>query len=309
MLKKENLNIDDSSLELIGRSDQSTVFRMSDGRIVKILSILSLEFYRRLNIDLYKKLDASYVMEGIDGIYLPQSAITIKDTNICVGYTMEYNNGVSFNDFDLNDTLEDKANLSKYLDIHRKINELVKKCNEVGVIFPDLLTCDNIYIDKDKNISMIDIDGAQILNYNALAMSTALGDNYKYFKLKKYCPNNDGLLTSEIDKKSLMCLFFLDVLNCDLTKIGMLNPISGKIITLNEIFSMYSIDNCKIQRIISDNINDYSTGSYLSDFYNLIEKNYKMFAVSVDEYCKHLGIDVPEDKKNTYFKRFVKKIN
>ena len=42
------------------------------------------------------------------------------------------------------------------------------------------------------------------------------------------------------------------------------------------------------------------------DFYDLIEKNYTLLAASVDDYCKRLGINIPEEKRNTYFKRFVK---
>lgn len=310
MLKKENIKISDSSLQLISQSDSSMIFKISDGRIAKFISPLSTLLYSTFGIDFYKKLDAMQVMQGIDGICLPESAIVTEQG--CIGYTMQSVSGRTFNERDDELTYKDRADLHKYIELHKKINELVKKCNEVGVVFPDLLTCDNFIIGEDESVSMIDIDGAQVLDYPALAMSTSLGREDQYIGSKKYMRDlKKCLWTSELDKKSLLYLFFLDVLNGDLNKIGEYDPVNRRKITLDGILRMYGLDDIKIQKMIRNILSEYVNGQYLDEFYKIIEKKYDLQAIPMNRIILDKGkvsdFLSPEEMNRMCIKKLIRK--
>lgn len=292
MIKKEKINILDSSIKPLGKGKNGIVVRLSDGRVAKILNPFSLKCYNIFNSSLEEKLERCQEVKDIKELVLPETAIVSE--NRVIGYTMEYNEGITFNQFDDEKTDEDHKNLHKELEIQRKINNLVKKCNERGIVFPDLLSCDNTMVDKNGNISLLDIDGMQILDTPALTISTSLGDDGKYGELKKYSLNPEkNLYTSELDKKSLTYLLFLAVFNCNLNKVGY--PMRGRCITLNDMFEIVGLDYEKARRIVSDNISDTRTGQYLDNLYNILEKRYELHSELLSEEVKKEYMRINKD--------------
>ena len=285
MIKKEKINILDNSIEPLGAGKNGVVVRLSDGRVAKFLNPFSIRCYKIFNSSLEEKLERCQEVKDIKELVLPETAIVMDGTTI--GYTMEYNEGITFNKYYDQKTEEDHNNLHKELEMQRKINDIVKKCNERGLVFPDLLTCDNIMIDKNGNVSLLDIDGMQVLDTPALTISTTLGEDDRYGKLKKYSLNPEkNLYTSELDKKSLTYLLFLAVFNCNLEKIGSPTGRKNELVTLDYMFKYVGLDYEKAKRIVSDNISDTVKGQYLDNLYNILENRYDLKAEQLSEEVK-----------------------
>lgn len=253
MLKQEYINENDETLELIKEKTSGKIYKLNDGRVAKILSYAALFCYDTLGVDIYKKLCDSSILEELN-ISLPVSAI--MSNSVCVGYTMDKRDYKNIKD------LENKS-LEERIKIHRQINDIVRKSNKLGVIFTDLLSGDNILVDENKNIIIDEIDNAQILNHSSISVSKKLGDQKRIIELPKYYDEKTMLFTSELDKKSLMYLFFKDVLNFDMDE----NSLS---------IIEQDINNKKLKKIIESNISDNIMGTYLDEFYNIIEKKYEL---------------------------------
>ena len=306
MLTREYIKETDSSLTKMARTDASRVYRLTDGRVAKYLTKEALYIYALCGSSLQNKLEASSVLSDVKEIVLPTSLIETDDG--IVGYTMPFIEGKTFNEKTDSLTLEEKKDLPRYLTIHRKLNELVKKCNERGVVLPDLLTCDNIMFKENGDITLIDVDGLQIGTNSAPALSTSLGDPRYYQNNKKYCKDPRTLLwTEELDKKSLMYLFFLDILNCDLSKVGAYNPKTRQKITLDSFFNQYGMDSVKMQRIVKTIIDDQQKGEYLDRFYDLAEKRYNLDAIPADMLFRAFGIPQSEEKKGLCIKKLIRR--
>lgn len=280
-------------LNIIGKlsdSQTSQIFKLDNDSILKIYKPLLMMIYKMMGISLEYKIMQAKPIKNIPEIIVPE--IGVYDENNCfVGSIMKSAKGIDYNTYDDNLSILERCNLKKYADIHTKLESIVKRGNEKKIVFPDLCTCDNIYIDSLGNIQLIDYDGLQIGEFKVPSMSTSLGDSDQYL-IPKYCKN--GLFTPNLDKKSLIILYFILTFNVDLNKIGTINPINGKQVTLEDIFDVINLqDNDvkhKVWKCFQSNVENDFLGS---DVYRI-----------ADEYDMQLR---PSPIAGCYFKRLQKK--
>lgn len=268
-------------LKVVGevkRCEYSQVLRLVDGRIAKIISPFVLMLYMRAGASLERKIMEADSIVGLDELYRPTSALYSNGT--ITGYTMLENKGINYNRYDELRTLRDRTDLYKYASIHSQLESIVKRGHHQRnkIVFPDLATCDNIYLDKNDNVSLIDYDGLQVGSNISLSYSTNLGDDSNYYN-SKYRRGN--LFTEEIDKTSLMMLFFLDVFNVNLKVIGTRNPVDGKIITLKDFFDIMEFRDERIIKKVEKVLSSTEDGEYLEDDLFRLADQYRLEAYPV----------------------------
>ena len=174
-----------------------------------------------------------------------------------------------------------------YADEHMKLESIVKRGNDAGIVFPDLCTCDNIFIDSSGNMNFIDYDGLQVGNHITPILSTSLGRQEQYLCSKYY---KNGLFTPELDKKSLIILYFLTAFNINLGKVGMINPANNDEVTLDFVFESIGLDDYDIQDKVWKCLQSKYKNEFLGDDVYHIADYYDMIAVPIGngKYVKRL---------------------
>lgn len=259
----------------------SEIYLLSDGRIFKFFNPNLIEFFKKINCDIEKKVVDSFGLKINSKIKRPLEVIYL-DGKFC-GYIMDRARGISFNEFDSRASLNDRGNLERYALIHSNLEQIVK--GESKIVFPDLLTCDNIYIDENLGIELIDYDGFQVGNNPTVAISTSLGDQDKLMTMPKYYNPKTRLFTKELDIKSLVHLYFLDVFNIDLNKVGQVSPFTGEKVTFDEIFELINLDDYDVMNKVWKVFQDGYKNEYLGEDVFDIANTYKM-EVRENPLCK-----------------------
>lgn len=271
--------------KIINHNNKSIIYLLENGTVLKLYNTKLLEMLKRVGIDHEKKILDAKEITKVPEIITPKKAVYENKTFI--GYTMPRVLGEDFNTHDDNLSISERENLLYYIRQHLQLEDIVKRANQEEIIFPDLCTCDNILINGNK-ISFIDYDGLQIKNHRVDAISTSLGEPSQYFKNRKYTTAN-GLFTKELDKKSLIILFFLSAFNINLNKIG--TNAMGHIITLDDIFNIIGLEDYDIMNKVWKIFNDKETNEFLGDdLYHLYEEyQLKVIAqVANNQYIKKL---------------------
>lgn len=284
MIKEQTRDLNKVAKVYDGES--STIYRLDDGRLYKEAKPMLLDICLRTGVDYEGKL-LSTNAATIGEIVNP---ITVAYTGRrCTGFTMSEEFGPTLNTYDDYFTLQQRSDLVAYADLFSKIESVVKKANRVGVIMPDLCTCDNIIIREDGTLRFIDFDGMQFgKNDKSIAFSTSLKHMNQYIMARKF---TDGpfRFTKELDITSLTILMFLVVFNIDLNKVGMINPFTGKRITLEEMFEQLGIEDDELMRKVKANLSLTERGAYMGEDLVRISQNYEMATVEVPRYIKSDG--------------------
>ena len=281
-LSKKNLN-------LIARGQISNIYQLPDGRIFKYFNVQMLQFWKSVNFDIEAKvLDASNVKTPA-AIIKPE--VAVYDKNNFVGYIMQKARGVDYNVYDQSLSLGDRSNLYKYAMIHSKLEEIVKSTPDI--VYPDLCTCDNIYI-CDNEIQLIDYDGFQVGNHSSLCISTSLGSLEQHLNSSKYFTVNH-LFTKELDKKSLIILYFLDAFNVNLNQLGAVEPMSGRVVTLDDIFEIIGLEDYDVMNKVWKIFYGKKENEYLGEDVFRIAEDYQLVVAPL------------QVQKGGYLKKLVKK--
>jgi len=259
--------------KLITKNQMSAVYQLPNGQIAKIFNHNYLIMMMMLNIDLEKKVQIANEIKADKGVLRPNDMICLDNYQF-VGYTMNKANGINFNQAEEKQTIEDRSDLYKYAKLHSNIEKVVK--NSPDIVFTDLCSCDNIYIDENNNIQIIDYTDLQIKNLKTPMISTSLGNQEQYIKSKKYYQND--LFTKELDIKSLIVLYFLDVFNIDLNSIGKINPMTNKPLTLDDVFYMLNLFDNDFNHKVWKIFKQKSPNEYLGEDIFRIADKYDMLA-------------------------------
>ena len=262
----------------ISKSDSSNVFLLRDGSILKIFSQLSQLMYTMAGISLEGKIITAKKIVNVPEIVVPKSAV--YDGKRFVGYITDYIEGINFNDWDDNLSLDQRCDLLMYAEIYKKIEDIVKRGNAKKIIFPDLLTCDNIIFTADGSVRFIDYDGLQIGNYNSVAISTTLGDESEYMN-PKYC-SSPLHFTQNLDKASLIYFYFISALGIGLFNVGKLDPRTGKPITLDDVFEVINLDDDDIKHKVWKCFQKNCINSFLGDDVFRIAEKYTMACMPIE---------------------------
>lgn len=284
MLKENICNL--KRIRTIAESDFSKVIELDDDRVLKILDPLIFNSYLASGYSMEEKLMISEEIKGMNNLYKPLS-IVYSPFDECVGYTTKKSKGRNYNDSNENISDYELTDLHRYAFIHSRIASVVKEGNEQGIVFPDLCTDGNIFIDKAYNMEILDYDGFQIKQFPATTYSDAIGNEHKYD-----CPKfrvDEKFFTPEIDKVSLLYHYFLDAFSVDLKKVGQTFP-DGRIITVKDIFDIINLDDeifmNKVEAILSND----RPGEFIDQDIFRIADNYDLHVLAKIErgYIKKL---------------------
>jgi hypothetical protein len=272
---------------LISNGEDALVIRLNNGSVLKIFKNHTLEIFKDCNIDIESKILAATPIKNSPEILIPTSAAYDESGNF-IGYTMLSAKGISYTLYNDSLTGDQRRDLKRYAKVHHKIESVLRRNKDM--VFPDLCTCNNIFIDNKQNIQFIDYDGIQVKNHRALSLSTALGDAGTILSDKKYF-TEDLFYTKELDKKSSIILYFLSTFNIDLTKVGEIDPISGKEVTLDHIFSCINLDDYEICHKVWKIFQNDECNEFLGDdIFRIIDK-YDLNIVGIHDniYLKKLS--------------------
>lgn len=247
--------IEDKVVKLISNNQFSVVYLLKDGRFFKMFNPIFIKLLKNNGSDIERKILDAKKIDNVPEIIIPESIV--YDKNYFLGYTILPAKGISFVEDEDNKSKEERCNLYRYALEQVKLENVVKRANNEGIVFPDLLTCDNIFI-SDLGYQFIDYDGIKIGNIPVLQLSTMLGDDEQY-EIPKYMDNN-SLYNSNLDKKSLLFLYYLSAFNINLNMVGVTNPYDGKIITLDDVFNIIGLKNYDLMQAtylaVNDKVND-----------------------------------------------------
>lgn len=231
MLKKDIGELKPNG-QILSNSYLSTILKLKDGSILKIFKPDVIASLKKLGFDTEEKVLDSEYLEHSKEIITPQATIYYPN-GVFAGYTMPYIKGISYNERDEKLTRKEHEDLAQFARMHSKVENVL--VNNPNIVFPDFCTCDNIIIDKGGNVNFIDYDGLQIGKHKSYSFSSSLGNIQEHEK-SKYS-QEEMCFTKELDVKSSIYLYFLSTFNVNLSKVGMINPLSGRRITLQEIFA------------------------------------------------------------------------
>lgn len=264
----------------------SSIWRLDDGRLYKEAKPILHSMCAATGVNYERKLlstNAATVREILNPITVTY------DGRFCTGFTMDEIIGPNLNTYDDNYTLEQRADLYAYADLFSKIENGVRKANKVGVVMPDLCTCDNIIVCEDGTVRFIDFDGMQFgKNDRSIAFSTSL-KNMKQYLLSKKFTDGPCHFTKELDITSLTILMFLVVFNIDLNKVGMFHPYLGRGIRLEDMFEQLGLDEPELLRKVKANLSLTERGTYIGDELRKIADKYTMTAIEVPKHLKSDG--------------------
>lgn len=260
------------TVKLISNREASFVYLLSDGSVLKIFSSITNLYYKEFGFDLEGKILNSKQIDNVPEIVIPNSAVYRGSEFI--GYTTKYIDGINYGQWDARLSMDERCNLLMYANVYSKIEDIIKRANEKNIVFPDLLTVENIIFTKDNEIKFIDYDGLQIDEYNGISISKALGEQKLHF-IPKY---ERGRLhfTNNLDMKSLIFLYFITTFNISLFNIGKINRETLKPITVDDIFEMIGLDDDDIKHKVWLCFKDECPNVFLGDDVFKIAENYNM---------------------------------
>lgn len=257
-------------------ADENALFQTESGDILKILSPTYLStFYYLTGQSLEDKILNAKEILNVPEIIVPKSAAYIgRDF---VGYFTDCAQGISFVDYNCSLTLSDQEDLYKFAEMYSAIEKPVREAS--NVVFPDLCTCDNIFIQPSSNgydVQFIDYDGLQVGKYKSCCISTALGD-YIQMMESNYV-NSDMSFQKSLDVKSLIHLYFLTAFHLDLTKVGQFYPGTNTRVTLDDIFNLIQLDDWDIMDKVYKVMYGNGSKEYLGDDVFRLADTYRMHA-------------------------------
>lgn len=271
MEKIQFSDLNTSRKVLLSKSETSLIYKLENGDILKIFSPLVFLVHNVENINLESKIVDSRPLLTVPEIIIPKQGVYVHDN--LVGYTMPMAQGIDLNTYDENLSLRQRTNLKMYADIFNQLESIVKRAHKEKIIFPDLCTCDNIFISNGR-LSFIDYDGLQIGNHKAIARSSSLGTDIEFESIPKYCKN--GLFTEELDKRGLVILYFLQAFNINLNMIGAKTPL-GDIITFEDIFETINLKDYDFMHKVWKCLHEKENGEYIGEDVLRLSYDYDMY--------------------------------
>lgn len=259
---------------LLYSGETSYIYRLEDGRLYKKAKSILFDVCRRNGIDYEAKILDTRA-HAVKEIVSPLSVVYTDDR--LSGFTMEEVEGPTLTDYDKDFTIEQFCDLWHYYELFHKLETIIEKANKVGIVMPDLCTCENIIVQKDGNLRIIDYDGNQFgEDDKSICFSTTLKHIREYVKSPKFMVKQQSF-TTELDKTSLTILMFLTIFNVDLNTIGMLDP-SGERVTLKYIFDYLNLHDEQFMNKVAANLSLTQKGTFLAPELYRLAKEYYMLA-------------------------------
>jgi len=170
-LPKENLDEflkENKGYKVLKRLKDTTIIKLPNGELLKVLDKELLLIIKDTGYDLERRLDEADSFTSFKNFSIPTRKL--EHNGRISAYTMPNFPGINFTDYYV-----DIFNLKRYADIHAQIEENIQTGNELGLVFPELCTTENIIIYPDGKVYFIDYDGIQIKDMPAIGYSDFLG--------------------------------------------------------------------------------------------------------------------------------------
>lgn len=254
--------------KILKRCENTTIIKLPSGELLKILDDKLLKIIANTGYDLETRLSEVENLKEFTNFSWP--TIMLESEGMVNSYVMPYIIGVDFSDY-----YENIFNLMSYANIHSQIEKNIKGGNKVGIIFPDLCTSGNIRITDEEKVVFIDYDGLQIKQMPAVGFSSFLGAFEEVLQTKYYHYESD-LFTKELDVKSAIFLYFVDIFGIDLTTVNRINPETGQLVTLDDIFSIINLDDVDIQQKVWKLYQSDQSNEFLEEDLYRIAEEYKL---------------------------------
>lgn len=252
---------------ILKRCKDTTIIQLSNGELLKILDDELLEMLSDTGFGLEERLNE---VQNLSNFNFALPTRILESNGIVNSYTMPYITGVDFTDYYLN-----IFDLMSYAKIHSQIENNIKEGSKLGIVFPDLCTTENIRITDGGKVVFIDYDGLQIKEMPAVGYSDFLGTPEEVLN-SKYYDFETGLFTKEIDIKSAIFLYFVDVFGINLASVNRINPYTGKIVTLDEIFSIINLQDVDIKQKVWKLYQISIPNEFLGDDIYKLAERYKL---------------------------------
>ena len=260
--------------EEICKSRNSIIYDIHGNKILKVLTDDMQKLHQDNNIN-YEKRILDERVKNIPEIVSPIEAV--YDNDYCCGYTMDKINGVTLSRYYFK---EDKynCNLTRIAEIYQKIEEVIKKGNELDIVFPDICSGANILINNAGEVKFIDYDGMQVGSDDQSICYSSYLAKFIYVvegELKFY--SYDKQYTKELDKVSLAVILFELLFGINIfEKVKYYG--NGDIVNIKKIAKLYGLDNekeliAKIRAIISRS----KDGVFLQDEVSKLSENYELY--------------------------------
>lgn len=268
MLKIEELSNIKGSATLMSKGKFSRILHLKDGSVAKIFTPSFLKYAQRVGLQTERK-----IMES-ESISIPEivtpTGIIQKRGNFC-GYTMEEVIGTPYTK--LYAQIE-PSDLTTIANIIKRLEMILAKGHEQGLVFPDILTLENIKVVGNK-IKLIDFDSIQYKDMLSQNCSEMLG-KLEFFIGTKYMQGDTGLFTPEIDKLSLLILYLM--LTCDVDLMKYINESDGysRKYAITDLILELGLEGDPIARKILDLFNDKVPNQYIGNDLIRISQEYQL---------------------------------
>ncbi len=259
---------ENNSYKILKRCKDTTIIKLPNGELLKILDKELLELLEDTGFNLEVRLKEVENLKSFSNFSWPTRQL--EESGIVNSYTMPYIPGVDFTDY-----YEDIFNLTSYAKIHSQIEENIKIGNKLGIVFPDLCTTENIRITPDGKVVFLDYDGLQVKKMPAVGYSDFLGTPNDVLQPKYYDFKTD-LFTTELDIRSTIFLYFVDVFGINLAAVNKINPETGRIVTLEEIFSLINLQDLDIMQKVWKLFQKSIPNEFLGDDIYKLAEEYKL---------------------------------
>lgn len=252
---------------LLSSDNGVSCFELKDGSMLKIYMPNLITRAKFAGINLEDKIMNAKEILGSPEVIVPSHGAFNSKCDFC-GYVSPRVKGVNYRDD------KTKYSLEEFARIHSNIEDVLKKNS--NIVFPRLSS--NVFVDSDGNVQIRNYDEIQVDNFRAFLGPDFLSREHTLCN-SKYL-TDDSFYTKELDMKSSIYLYFLKVFNVSLNIVGMVNPNTGNVITLDDIFSSINLNDDEIcQKVWSIFQSDFPN-QYLGDDvfrlaykYNLEESN------------------------------------
>lgn len=270
-IPKQNLQEflkENSGYKIIKRCKDTTLIRLPNKDLLKILDTELLMYLSDTDYDLETRLKEVPKLTSFTNFPWPTKML--EDNGVVTSYVMPYIEGIDFTDYYKN-TLD----LYSYARTHHQIENNIKAGNNVGIVFPDLCTTENIRITPDDKVYFIDYDGLQIKQMPAVGYSDFLGLPNEVLTKKYYDAEND-LFTKELDIKSSIFLYFVDVFGVNLSSVNKINPYTGQKVTLDDVFELINLTDDDFKQKVWLLFQDKLPNEFLGDLLDKLAENYRL---------------------------------
>jgi len=242
--------------DILFRDKTSDVIRLVNGDILKVFTPLYLKVLQLDGINLERDLSNHENIKLASSILKPKSLVYSSNGSF-EGYISKGFNthDTNFATFVARSIARRDLSLEEITVIYKKLEDIVRKNPEV--VFPSLCDLTGIYISDDNKFKISDFDELQIGESRVLGHSSRVEDknNETISNNKKYY--NNGLYTKNLDKKSLLHIYFLLTFGLDISSV----PAN---VNIDDILSTVGIEDSELSCKIKDMFYSEKDNEYLS---------------------------------------------